>query len=117
MNYIISIPILAIVIAAYVLMAPGGGMFLDGDAYTLMLPSGMEVTLRGSDFFLLAGLLALALDVLKLRRAGRAGSLLAGITFLAALAAFLLYPPAAAPAFLLLTAMALALSLVAVLRR
>jgi hypothetical protein len=117
MHHIISIPILAIVIAAYVLMAPGGGMFLDGDAYSLMLPSGMEVTLRGSDFFLLAGLLALALDVLKLRRAGRAGGLLLGITFLAALAAFLLYAPAATTAFLLLTAMALAATLVAVLRR
>lgn len=117
MNYIISIPVLAIVIAAYVLMAPGGGMFLDGDAYSLVLPSGVEMTLRGSDIFLLGGLLALLLDVLKARRAGAAGRTLSGAVFLAALAGFLIYAPAATPAFLLLTAMALAAALVAVLKR
>lgn len=117
MHYIISIPVLAIVIAAYVLMAPGGGMFLDGDAYSMVLPSGVEMTLRGSDIFLLAGLLALFLDIMKLRRAGSPGRILSGATFLAAAAAFLIYAPATTPAMLLLTAMALAGALVAALRR
>jgi hypothetical protein len=111
MHYIISIPILAIVIAAYLLTASGGGMFLDGDAYSMTLPSGTEMTLRGSDFVLIAGILALLVDMLKMRRAGRAGRLLAGITFVAALACFLLFVPAATPAFLMLTVMALALAL------
>jgi hypothetical protein len=111
MHYIISIPVLAIVIAAYLLTASGGGMFLDGDAYSTALPSGAEMTLRGSDFFLIAGILALLLDMLKMRRAGRAGRLLSGITFFAALACFLFFLPAATPAFLLLTVMALAAAL------
>jgi hypothetical protein len=108
MHYIISVPILAIVIAAYLLMASGGGMFLDGDAYSMTLPSGIEMTLRGSDFVLIAGILSLLVDMLKMRRAGRAGRLLAGITFVAALACLLLFSPAATPAFLMLTVMALA---------
>lgn len=117
MNYIISIPVLAIVIAAYVLMAPGGGMFLDGDAYSMVLPSGVEMTLRGSDIFLLAGILALVLDIVKLRRAGPPGRILSGVAFIGALAAFLLYAPATTPAMLLLTALALAEALVGFARR
>jgi hypothetical protein len=116
MHYIISVPILAIVIAVYLLTASGGGMFLDGDAYSMTLPSGAEMTLRGGDFFVIAGILALLLDVLKMRRAGRAGRLLQGITFLAALACFLLFSPAATPAFLMLTVMALAAALAGFLR-
>lgn len=116
MRYIISIPVLAILIAAYLLTASGGGMFLDGDAYSTALPSGTDMTLRGGDFFLLAGILALLLDVLKMRRAGRAGRLLSGITFLAALGCFLLFTPAANPVFLMLTALTLAAALVGFLR-
>jgi hypothetical protein len=111
MDYIISVPVLAILIAVYLLMASGGGMFLDGDAYSMTLPSGAEMTLRGGDFFVIAGILALLLDMLKMRRAGRAGRLLSGITFLAALACFLIFLPAATPAFLMLTAMTLAAAL------
>jgi hypothetical protein len=117
MHYIISIPVLAIVIAAYVLMAPGGGMFLDGDVYSMTLASGVEMTLRGSDIFLLAGILALFLDMLKARRAAAPGRILSGVTFLAALACLVFYAPATTPAMLLLTAMALAAALVAVLKR
>jgi hypothetical protein len=117
MHYIISIPILAIVIAAYLLMAPGGGMFLDGDAYAMVLPSGAEITLRGSEVFLIAGLAALVLDLLKARRAGGLGQGLAAATFLVATACFLFYGPAASPAFLLLALMALALTVVVLIRR
>ena len=117
MNYIISIPVLAIVIAAYLLMAPGGGMFLDGDAYSMALPSGAEVTLRGSEIFLIAGLIALLVDQLKQSRAARLGRILAAATAVAAIVCFLFYAPAATPAFLLLTVMALVPALAALLRR
>jgi hypothetical protein len=117
MHHIISIPLLAIVIAVYLAMAPGGGMFLDGDAYSMVLPSGVEMTLRGSDFFLIAGIIALFLDMLKARRAGSAGRALLALTFLAALGCFLLFAPAATPAFLLLTVMAAAGALAGFARR
>lgn len=117
MHHIISIPLLAIVIAVYLLMAPGGGMFLDGDAMSMVLPSGVEMTLRGSDFFLIAGIIALFLDMLKARRGGTVGRALLALTFVAALAAFLLYAPAATPAFLLLTVMAAAAALAGFARR
>ena len=45
MKYIISFPALAIVIAAYLLMAAGGDMLIDGDAYSMTLASGAEMTL------------------------------------------------------------------------
>ena len=108
MHHIISIPLLAIVIAVYLLMAPGGGMFLDGDALSMVLPSGVEMTLRGSDFFLIAGIIALFLDMLKARRGGAIGPLLLALTFLVSLGCFLFFAPAATPAFLLLTVMAAA---------
>jgi hypothetical protein len=117
MRYILPIPVLAIVIAAYLLMAPGGGMFLDGDAYSMVLPSGVEITLRGSEIFLIAGLIALFLDLMKARHAGRLGRMLAGATVVVAIACLLFYSPAASPAVLLLALMALVLALVALLRR
>ena len=42
MKYIISFPALAIVIAAYLLMASGGDMLINGDAYSMNLASGAE---------------------------------------------------------------------------
>lgn len=117
MHHIISIPLLAIVIAVYLLMAPGGGMFLDGDAYSFVLPSGVEMTLRGSDFFLIAGIIALFLDMMKARRGGTVGRALLALTFVAALGCLLFYAPAATPAFLLLTVMAAAAALAGFARR
>ena len=90
MPYIISFPILAIVIAAYLLVAPGGGMLIDGDAYSMTLASGAEMTLRGGDFFIIAGLIALFLEMLKAARPGRASILdhsLSTATFAVALVA------------------------------
>lgn len=110
MTYIISIPVLAIVIAAYLLMAAGGGLMLDADAWSLALPSGAGMTLRVGDFFVIAGALALFVEMLKAARAGR-GTILDHIlstgVFIAALLCFLLVPGAGTATFLILTIMAL----------
>jgi hypothetical protein len=116
MSYIISFPVLAIVIAAYLLMAPAGGMFLDGDAYTVALPSGAEMTLRGGEVFVIAGLVALLIDLLKGPHGGRPGRILLAATFLAAIVCFLFYAPAASPAFLLLALMSLVAALAAFMK-
>lgn len=110
MRYIISFPILAIVIAAYLLMAAGGGMLLDGDAYSMTLASGAEMTLRGGDFFVIFGLLALFLEMLKAARPGRSAILdhiLSTATFVVALVCFLLVDYAGTATFFLLTLMTL----------
>lgn len=110
MRYIISFPLLAIVIAAYLLMAAGGGMLLDGDAYSVTLASGAEMTLRGGDFFVIAGLLALFLEMFKAARPGRSAILdhiLSTATFIVALVCFLLVDYAGTATFFLLTLMTL----------
>lgn len=107
MSSLLSFPVLAFVIAGYLLLAAGGGMFLDGDAYAMTLPSGAEITLRGADLLVIAGLAALAIDLLKMRRGGTAGHALRLITFAAALACFLLLGYAGSVSVLFLCAMAL----------
>ena len=110
MTYIISFPALAVVIAVYLLMAAGGGMLLDGDAFSMTLASGAEITLRGGDFFVIAGLAALFLEMLKAARPGRASVLdqiLSTATFVVALVCLLLVDYAGTGTFLLLTAMTL----------
>lgn len=110
MKYIISLPILAIVIAAYLLMAAGGGMLIDGDAYSMTLASGAEMTLRTGDFFVIAGLVALFLEMLKAARPGRAAvmdHIFSVATFVVALVCFLLLDFAGTATFFLLTLMTL----------
>ena len=110
MAYVISFPVLAIVIAVYLLTAAGGGMLLDGDAYSMTLASGAEMTLRGGDFFIIAGLLALFLEMLKAARPGRSAVLdhiLSTIVFVVALVCFLLVDFAGTATFFLLTLMTL----------
>ena len=110
MNYIISIPVLAIVIAAYLLLGAGAGLMLDADAYSATLPSGMELTLRTGDIFILAGLAALFLEILKAGRAGRGTILdhmLSTAVFAGALVSFLLIAACGTSSFLLLTVMTL----------
>jgi len=110
MRYIISFPALAIVIAAYLLMAAGGDMVIDGDAYSMTLASGAEMTLRGGDFFVIAGLVALLLEMIKAARPGRIAVLdhsLSVVTFVVALVAFLLVDYAGTSTFFILTLMAL----------
>ena len=110
MTYIISFPVLAIVIAAYLLLGSGGGMMIDGDAFSMTLASGAEMTLRGGDFFVIAGLLALFLEMVKAARPTRAAVLdhiLSVITFVVALVALLLVDYAGTATFFLLTLMCL----------
>jgi len=110
MKYIIAFPALAIVIAAYLLMASGGGMMIDGDAYSTTLMSGVEMTLRGGDFFVIAGLVALCVEMMKLAGGGLICNLrhsLAIVTFIVAAGAFVLLDYAGTPSFLMLTIMSL----------
>lgn len=110
MRYLISFPTLAIVIAVYLLMASGGGMLLDGDAYSMTLASGAEMTLRGGDFFVIAGLVALFLEMLKAARPGRSAILdhiLSTATFIVALVCLLLVSFAGTATFFILTLMTL----------
>jgi hypothetical protein len=110
MKYIIAFPTLAIVIAAYLLMASGGDMMIDGDAYSMTLASGTEMTLRGGDFFVIAGLVALLLEMLKAARPGRVAVLdhiLSVATFVVALVCFLLVDYAGTATFFILTLMTL----------
>jgi len=110
MNYIISFPALAIVIAAYLLMAAGSSMVIDADAFSMSLASGAEMTLRGGDVFVAAGLFALFLEMLKAARPGRATILdhiLSTATFVVALVCFLLVDFAGTATFFLLTLMTL----------
>ena len=110
MNYVISVPTLAFVIGAYLVLGAGGGLMLDGDATSLRLASGVMLTLRGGDLFTLAGLVALFLEMLKAGRAGR-GAILDHIlstgVFVAALLCLLLVAAAGTATFLILTLMAL----------
>ncbi|PZF76940.1 hypothetical protein DK847_10805 [Aestuariivirga litoralis] len=110
MKYIIAFPALAIVIAAYLLMASGGDMMIDGDAYSMTLASGAEMTLRGGDIFVIAGLVALFLEMLKAARPGRAAvidHILSVATFVVALVCFLLVDTAGTATFFILTLMTL----------
>ena len=110
MKSIISFPALAMVIAAYLLMTSGGDMLIDGDAYSTTLMSGIEMTLRGGDFFVIAGLVALFLEMAKFAGGGPISNLrhiLAIVTFLVAANAFVLLDYAGTPSFLMLTIMAL----------
>lgn len=114
MKHVIAFPVLAIVIAAYLLMAAGGAMMIDADAYSTTLMSGTEMTLRGGDFFLIAGLVALVVDVLKLQGPGRPSPVqhgLAIVTFLVALNCLAMFDYAGTASFFLLVVMALLLVL------
>lgn len=110
MRYILSIPALALVIAAYLVMGLGGGLFLDGDAFTGTLSSGALFALRSGDVFTLAGLVALFLEMLKAARLG-AGTIidhmLSTLTFVVALVCFLLVEYCGTATFFLLMVMAL----------
>ncbi len=110
MTYIISIPVLAIVVAAYLIMGMGGGLMLDGDAFSAPLASGAGLTLRAGDFFVLAGLVALFFEMLKAARAGSgtiADHMLSTAVFVVALVCFLLLDYCGTATFFLLTVMTL----------
>lgn len=110
MKYLSAFPTLAIVIVAYLLMASGGDMLIDGDAYSTTLMSGVELTLRGGDFFVIAGLAALFLEMAKLAAGAEIGNLRHGLaiaTFLGAVNAFVMISSAGTSSFLMLVIMSL----------
>ena len=110
MRIISSIPALAIVIAAYLILGLGGGLMLDGDAFSMPLASGAMFTLRTGDFFTVAGLVALFFEMLKAARPGVgniADHMLSMATFIVALVAFLLANYCGTATFFLLTLIAL----------
>ena len=110
MTYILSIPVLMFPVAAYLIMAMGGGLLLDGDAFSANLASGAGFSLRAGDFFVLAGLVALFFEMLKAARAGRgtiADHMLSTAGFAVALVCFLLLDYCGTATFFLLTVMTL----------
>jgi hypothetical protein len=113
---VLSIPVLGIVIAAILAMSAGGGFFLDGDIYAMTLPLETEMILKGSDVFLLVGIVALFIDMIKIENAQLPGRILSCVTFVVAFGCLLFYAPAASPAFLLLTVMTFGPALVAALK-
>lgn len=109
MRYIISFPALAIVIAVY-LLTVGSGMMIDADASSATLASGAEMTLRVGDYFVIAGLVALFLEMLKAARPGRAAILdhiLSIATLVVAIVCFLLVDFAGTATFFILALMTL----------
>lgn len=110
MRLILSIPVLAIVVAAYLVIGTGGTMFLDGDAFMMPLASGAQFVLQTGDVFVLAGLVALFFEMLKAARL-RTGTIIDHMlstgTFVVALVCFLLVGACGTAPFFLLTVMAL----------
>ena len=111
MRLIQSIPVLAVVIAAYNVFAFGGGMF-DAESllFSWVLPSEVEVFFNVGAVFTVAGLVALFFEILKAARAGTGTNIdhmLSTATFIAALIEFILVPACGTVAFFLLTVMAL----------
>ena len=111
MRLILSVPVLALVIAAYNIFAFGAGM-LDAESLlaSWVLPSETEVFFKIGDVFIVAGLIALFFEILKAARSG-AGTIidhmLSTVVFIVALVEFLLVPACGTVAFFLLTVMAL----------
>lgn len=111
MRFIISIPMLAIVIAAYNVLGLSNSMMQsESILYDTVLPSGEEIYFNVGHLFVLAGLLALFLEILKAARLTNAtivDHMLSTATFIVALVEFLLVPFCATVTFFLLTAMTL----------
>lgn len=110
MSFLAAVPVLSIVIAAYIVMSMGGGLMLDADAYSAALASGATFTLRVGDFFTIAGLAALFFEMLKAARAGRRtiiDHMLSTAVFVVALVCFLLLGACGTASFFLLVVMTL----------
>lgn len=109
MRLILSVPLLALVIAAYNVFGVAGGM-LDADSllFDWVLPSKAEVYFKAGDLFIMAGLLALFFEIIKAARAGLgtiADHMLSTATLVVALVEFLLVPFCGTVAFFLLLVM------------
>lgn len=111
MRFILSIPLLAIVLAAYnALNLSGGMMDTESLLFSWVLPSGSEAFFKLGDMFLIAGLVALFFEILKAARAG-AGTIvdhmLSTATFIVALIEFLLVPFCGSDTFFMILVMTL----------
>jgi hypothetical protein len=107
MTHIKTFPLIALVIAAYLLMALGGSMLIDADAWAMTMPSGAELTLRGGDLYVIAGLVALFVDLVNGGGSRATRVLLAGVIAAIAVICLAFVGFAGTATFLTLTIMAL----------
>ncbi|MGE3831702.1 MAG: hypothetical protein AB7F76_11975 [Parvibaculaceae bacterium] len=110
MRLIFSIPLVAIVLIIFAVMAMGSDFSPGTALFELALPSGGDLFLTVGDVFILAGLVALFLEVIKAARLGAASvidHMLSTAAFIAALIGLLLVPSLGTTSFFLLTVMAL----------
>ena len=111
MRFIVSLPMLAVVIAAYNLLGFSGSMLQSESLlFETTLPSGEDIFFNVGHVFVLAGLVALFFEILKAARLSNGtivDHMLSTVTFIVALIEFLLVPVCGTVTFFLLTAMAL----------
>jgi hypothetical protein len=110
MRLIFAIPLVAVILIIFAVLAMGSGFSPGAALLELALPSGGDLFLTVGDVFVLAGLVALFLEVIKAARLGAASvvdHMLSTAAFIAALIGLLLVPALATPSFFLLTIMAL----------
>lgn len=111
MRLLLAIPMLALVILAYNALALSGSQIQpESLLFSMALPSGGEVFFEANHVFLLAGLAALFIEVIKAARLASgtiADHMLSTLVFVAALLEFLLVGFCGTAAFFLLMIMAL----------
>ena len=111
MRYILSVPAIALVIIAFnILGISGQGMDSESLVWDGVLPSDAEFYLKVSDFFIMAGLVALFFEIIKAARLGPGtivDHMLSTATFIVALLEFLLVPFCGTAAFFFLVIMSL----------
>ena len=111
MRHIRSVPLLALIILAYVLLVQSGSMLQpDSTFYDTVLPSGAEIFFLVGDAFVVAVLVALLLEILKIAGSGSTtivDHLLSLATLTAAVICFVLVPACGTVSFFMLTIMAL----------
>jgi hypothetical protein len=110
MRFILAIPLIAVVMVIYTALAINPD-FSAGSAFTdTMLPSGAELFLTFGDIFVILGLVALFIEIIKAARVARGtvvDHMLSTAVFIVALIVFLLVPPFGTPAFFFLAIMSL----------
>lgn len=111
MRVLLSVPLLALVLLAYLLLTRSGSMMQpDSTLYDTVLPSGDELFLLVGDLFVSAGAVALLLKILRAAQVGGPwlhDHLLSLGTLVFAAATFLLVPGCGTSSFFLLGVFAL----------
>ena len=109
MRALLSISVLAFIIAAYNLLTFSGSMLQSESLFLdTVLPSGGEIFFNVGHVFIVAGLLALFIEILKAARLSNGAivdHILSNATFVVALVEFLLVPACGTVTFFLLTVM------------